>query len=170
MTPEKCLLFFSLILHFDSSLFQFIILIAGSLLVGTNYLYNLFTSIVGHFFEWNKNWQSVRSRINIFWSDPFCIAPYHSHLSRTSAVLSDDFDFPDVTFFLTIQRKPLYFIINIILPCAVLAFLSPLTFLMPAQSGERSGLAITLLLSMVVFMLLVCILFQTTSLFLFALL
>ena len=77
------------------------------------------------------------------------------HVRSTTAEVSEDFDFPEVTLYLKMKRKSLYFAINLILPTAVLAFISPLTFLLPAESGERSGLAITLLLSMVVFMLLV---------------
>ena len=43
--------------------------------------------------------------------------------------------------------------INLIIPTAVLAFVLTLTFVLPAESGERLGMSITLVLSQVVFML-----------------
>ena len=51
---------------------------------------------------------------------------------------------------LTIERKPLYFAFNIILPILVLCILNSMVFWLPAASGERVGFSITCFLSFVV--------------------
>ena len=51
---------------------------------------------------------------------------------------------------LTIERKPLYFAFNIILPVLVLCILNSMVFWLPAASGERVGFSITCFLSFVV--------------------
>ncbi|KAL4221723.1 hypothetical protein ACF0H5_019978 [Mactra antiquata] len=50
------------------------------------------------------------------------------------------------------ERKPLFMLVNILLPIIVLALLAPLVFLMPKNSGERVGYAITMLLALSVYM------------------
>lgn len=56
---------------------------------------------------------------------------------------------------LTIERKPLYFAFNIILPVLVLCILNSMVFWLPAASGERVGFSITCFLSFVVLLNLV---------------
>jgi hypothetical protein len=51
-----------------------------------------------------------------------------------------------------LERKPLFMLVNILLPIIVLALLTPLVFLMPKSSGERVGYAITTLLAISVYM------------------
>jgi len=63
--------------------------------------------------------------------------------------------YPDVTVILVIQRRILYYILNIIFPCFWLNVLSVLTFCLPPDAGEKITLSITVLLSYSVFMLLV---------------
>lgn len=53
---------------------------------------------------------------------------------------------------LTLKRRPTYFIINILLPVVFIAFLNIFVFILPQESGERLGFAITSLLSIVVFL------------------
>lgn len=53
---------------------------------------------------------------------------------------------------LTLKRRPAYFIINILLPVVFIAFLNIFVFILPQESGERLGFAITSLLSIVVFL------------------
>ena len=56
---------------------------------------------------------------------------------------------------LTIERKPLYFAFNIILPILVLCCLNSMVFWLPAASGERVGFSVTCFLSFVVLLNLV---------------
>ena len=44
-----------------------------------------------------------------------------------------------VTFQLIIEREPLYFTFNIVLPILLLGLLNGFVFLLPAESGERVG-------------------------------
>eukprot|EP00794_Sanderia_malayensis_P007313 gene7314-8131_t len=71
--------------------------------------------------------------------------------------------FYDVTFFLTIKRKPLYYIFNLIVPCALIATLTLIKFFLPPESGEKIGLGITVLLAMTVFLLIVADSLPSTS-------
>ena len=63
--------------------------------------------------------------------------------------------YPDVTVILIIQRRILYYVLNILFPCFWLNILSVLTFCLPPDAGEKITLSITVLLSYSVFMLLV---------------
>lgn len=71
--------------------------------------------------------------------------------------------FYDVTLNLIIKRKPLYYVFNLILPCALIATLTLLKFFLPPESGEKVGLGITVLLAMTVFLLLVADTLPATS-------
>ena len=51
---------------------------------------------------------------------------------------------------LVVERKPLYFAFNIILPVLVLCVLNTMVFWLPAESGERVGFSVTCFLSFVV--------------------
>lgn len=63
--------------------------------------------------------------------------------------------YPDVTIVLVIQRRILYYVLNILFPCFWLNILSVLTFCLPVDAGEKMTLSITVLLSYSVFMLLI---------------
>ncbi len=56
--------------------------------------------------------------------------------------------FPSLVFEFVIRRRSLFYIINLIFPCVILSFLSLMTFYIPAASGERITLSISLLLTM----------------------
>ncbi|XP_064596150.1 neuronal acetylcholine receptor subunit alpha-9-like [Liolophura sinensis] len=66
-----------------------------------------------------------------------------------------DHPFPDVTFTMVLQRRSLYYIYNIIIPCILITMLHLTTFLLPAESGEKISLNVTILLGLTVFLLLV---------------
>lgn len=66
-------------------------------------------------------------------------------------------------FYLHMRRKTLFFIINLIVPCVVIAILCWFVFLLPANSGEKVGYAITLLLGLMVFLLLLFTVLPATS-------
>lgn len=69
----------------------------------------------------------------------------------------------DVTLDLIIKRKPLYYVFNLILPCALISTLTLIGFFLPPESGEKVGLGITVLLAMTVFLLLVAETLPATS-------
>ncbi|XP_061194933.1 neuronal acetylcholine receptor subunit alpha-2-like [Saccostrea echinata] len=61
--------------------------------------------------------------------------------------------FPDVTFFVHIRRRTLYYMYNVIFPCIMMSALTLLVFCLPPDSGEKIALGITVLLAFSVFML-----------------
>ncbi|KAK3747579.1 hypothetical protein QZH41_015806, partial [Actinostola sp. cb2023] len=71
--------------------------------------------------------------------------------------------FDAVHFEVILKRKPLYFILNLITPSAVLCFLTLLSFAIPTESGERIGFITTLLLAMTVYLLLIAEVLPETS-------
>lgn len=60
-----------------------------------------------------------------------------------------------VTFYLTLRRKSTFIIINLLLPIAFLSMINISVFLLPAASGERMSFAITVLLSLAVYVTIV---------------
>ena len=71
--------------------------------------------------------------------------------------------YPDLTFEIKIQRRTLFYINNLIVPCLVLALLTATAFLFPPETGERISLMITILLGMTVFMIVVIEAIPSTS-------
>ncbi|KAL8207486.1 UNVERIFIED_CONTAM: Neuronal acetylcholine receptor subunit alpha-9 [Gekko kuhli] len=63
--------------------------------------------------------------------------------------------YPDVTFTLILKRKSSFYIFNLLLPCLLISFLAPLGFYLPADSGEKVSLGVTVLLALTVFQLMV---------------
>ncbi|XP_067675943.1 neuronal acetylcholine receptor subunit alpha-3-like [Haliotis asinina] len=51
-----------------------------------------------------------------------------------------------------LERRPMFFVLNVILPVVVLSFLNIFVFLLPCDSGEKVSYAITCLLALTVFM------------------
>lgn len=45
----------------------------------------------------------------------------------------DDLEYQEIIFFLIIQRKPLFYIINIIVPCVLFSSLGLLVYFLPAK-------------------------------------
>ncbi|XP_022424037.1 acetylcholine receptor subunit delta isoform X2 [Delphinapterus leucas] len=61
----------------------------------------------------------------------------------------------DVTFYLIIHRKPLFYVVNILVPCVLISFMINLVFYLPADCGEKTSMAISVLLAQSVFLLLI---------------
>ncbi|XP_037082475.1 acetylcholine receptor subunit alpha-L1-like [Pollicipes pollicipes] len=72
--------------------------------------------------------------------------------------------FPDIYFNMTLRRKTLFYTVNLIIPCVGLSYLSVLVFYLPADSGEKVALCITILLSQTMFFLLISEIMPSTSL------
>ncbi|VEL35176.1 unnamed protein product [Protopolystoma xenopodis] len=58
-------------------------------------------------------------------------------------------------FTVVIRRKPLFYSVNLIVPCVLIALLSVCVFYLPSEAGEKVTLSISILLALVVFLLLV---------------
>ncbi|XP_022321062.1 neuronal acetylcholine receptor subunit alpha-10-like [Crassostrea virginica] len=63
--------------------------------------------------------------------------------------------YPDVTFYLTMRRKSLFYLMNLVFPCILISTVACLGFILPPDSGEKVSLEITVLLSLAVFLMVV---------------
>ncbi|MBN3296679.1 ACHG protein, partial [Amia calva] len=74
----------------------------------------------------------------------------NSHYSK------DDLEYQEVIFFLIIQRKPLFYIINMIVPCVLISSLGLLVYFLPAKAGgQKCTMSISILLAQTVFLFLI---------------
>ncbi|XP_063408885.1 acetylcholine receptor subunit alpha-like 2 [Mytilus trossulus] len=76
-------------------------------------------------------------------------------LERKTSVGLSDGNYSAFYLNMKFQRQSLYFNILIIIPTLLFASLNPLVFVLPVDSGERVSLAMTILLSYVIFLTLV---------------
>ncbi|XP_044223723.1 acetylcholine receptor subunit gamma [Thunnus albacares] len=68
----------------------------------------------------------------------------------------DEREYQEVVFFLIIQRKPLFYIINIIAPCVLFSSLGLLVYFLPAKAGgQKCTMSIATLLGQTVFLFLI---------------
>lgn len=72
--------------------------------------------------------------------------------------------YPDIFFNITLRRKTLFYTVNLIIPCVGISYLSVLVFYLPADSGEKVALCISILLSQTMFFLLISEIIPSTSL------
>ncbi|XP_049597629.1 acetylcholine receptor subunit epsilon isoform X1 [Syngnathus scovelli] len=77
----------------------------------------------------------------------------------------DDLEYQEISFNLVIQRKPLFYVINIILPCSLISSLVVLAYFLPAQAGgQKLTVSISVLLAQTVFLFLIAQKVPETSL------
>ncbi|XP_075720220.1 acetylcholine receptor subunit gamma [Rhinoderma darwinii] len=68
----------------------------------------------------------------------------------------DNINYQAIVFYLVIQRKPLFYIINIIIPCVLISFVSVLVYFLPAKAGgQKCTVSINILLAQTVFLFLI---------------
>nr|XP_060623313.1 acetylcholine receptor subunit gamma [Anolis sagrei ordinatus] len=68
----------------------------------------------------------------------------------------DDIEYQRIVFFLIIQRKPLFYIINIIIPCVLISSVAVVVYFLPAKAGgQKCTVSINVLLAQTVFLFLI---------------
>ncbi|XP_060553777.1 neuronal acetylcholine receptor subunit alpha-2-like [Ruditapes philippinarum] len=65
------------------------------------------------------------------------------------------YQLPAIDFTLELKRKYSYYLLNMLLPVIILATMAPFVFILPVESGEKIGFALTILLSLSVVMTIV---------------
>ncbi|OWF51428.1 Neuronal acetylcholine receptor subunit alpha-7 [Mizuhopecten yessoensis] len=73
-------------------------------------------------------------------------------LQNTTCEVYPVMNSPTLAVTIEIKRRPMFQVINTIVPFSVLGLLNVLVFLLPAESGERVGFTVTVLLAIAVFM------------------
>ncbi|KAL3864393.1 hypothetical protein ACJMK2_006080 [Sinanodonta woodiana] len=68
-----------------------------------------------------------------------------------------------ITYSITLKRKPLYYLLNIIFPIVLLALLNVMVFVLPGSSGEKTGYIMTMFLSFAIFLTIIAKELPTTS-------
>lgn len=52
---------------------------------------------------------------------------------------------------LHLRRRYHFYMVNLVIPCSLIALMVLLSFILPPESGERIGLGITVLMAMAIF-------------------
>ncbi|XP_036624896.1 acetylcholine receptor subunit epsilon [Trichosurus vulpecula] len=95
------------------------------------------------------------------WAIDFCSGQILHHEDRSG----DAAGHTEVIYTLIIRRKPLFYVINIIVPCVLISGLVLLVYFLPAQAGgQKCTVSISVLLAQTVFLFLVATKIPETSL------
>ncbi|KAK3590259.1 hypothetical protein CHS0354_041337 [Potamilus streckersoni] len=68
-----------------------------------------------------------------------------------------------IAYSITLKRKPLYYLLNIIFPIVLLALLNVIVFALPGSSREKTGYIVTMFLSFAIFLTIIAKELPTTS-------
>ena len=86
------------------------------------------------------------------------------HINRSTTTYSCCPEpYPEIHYKMTLRRRPLFYVFNMIFPCFLITLVAFLGFYLPPGSGEKVNIGITTLLSITVFLML------STSFFIFVL-
>ena len=95
------------------------------------------------------------SEISLSHSDDLVLTDWYTP-HKTWELVSTDVEKGDdpqrLYFYLKLKRQPMFFVLNLILPICLMCILNIFVFFLPADSGERVGYAITVLLAIAVFL------------------
>ncbi|XP_076457205.1 acetylcholine receptor subunit alpha-1-B-like [Babylonia areolata] len=72
-------------------------------------------------------------------------------------------NYSQVTFYFKFERKPEYYGLNLIMPVMIMAVMSLFIFVLPADSGEKMGYSLTVMLTFVVLMTLLASMMPSTA-------
>ncbi|XP_058249381.1 acetylcholine receptor subunit alpha-like isoform X2 [Hemibagrus wyckioides] len=100
---------------------------------------------------------------NFMESGEWIMKDYQSWKHWVYYACCQDTPYLDITYHFLLLRLPLYFIVNVIIPCILFSFLTGLVFYLPTDSGEKMTLSISVLLSLTVFLLVIVELIPSTS-------
>uniref|UniRef100_A0A7N9AUX3 Cholinergic receptor, nicotinic, alpha 1 (muscle) n=1 Tax=Mastacembelus armatus TaxID=205130 RepID=A0A7N9AUX3_9TELE len=100
---------------------------------------------------------------NFMESGEWVLKDYRSWKHWVYYTCCPDTPYLDITYHFLMLRLPLYFIVNVIIPCMLFSFLTALVFYLPTDSGEKMTLSISVLLSLTVFLLVIVELIPSTS-------
>ena len=65
-----------------------------------------------------------------------------------------DYTYAYVDFTIKLKRKPVFYVMTLLVPSLVLSLLTVVVFLVPPEAGEKISLSISILLSFTVFLIL----------------
>ncbi|XP_022289462.2 neuronal acetylcholine receptor subunit alpha-6-like [Crassostrea virginica] len=85
------------------------------------------------------------------------------NIKGTSSVIKKEGIESEIKFTIKLQRKPQYYIMNIILPVVFLGYLNILVFVIPVDAGEKMSFSVTVFLSFAVFLTIISTLLPTSS-------
>ena len=90
-----------------------------------------------------------RAGLNAFAKAATVVCVHHTEIACRIADITTEMDliqyncckvpYSQVKFTLQLQRKTLYYVVNMVLPCCVFSVLSIITFILPPACGERVG-------------------------------
>ena len=72
--------------------------------------------------------------------------------------------YPYVAFTLRLRRRYAFYVLNVVVPCALLSVLAMVGFCLPPDAGEKVSLGISVILAIIVFLLVLAETVPRTSL------
>nr|BAJ65316.1 nicotinic acetylcholine receptor subunit [Ciona intestinalis] len=83
--------------------------------------------------------------------------------SRQYRSTADEY-FTDITYFIVLRRLPLYYAVNVMVPCFQISAITVMVFFLPVGSMEKITLCISVLVALTVFLILIIDIVPSTSL------